>query len=159
VAPQRTRVHGRPKTEIVTNPENTKIIPQSPDNSLSPPSREPVGKEQGPSAPIAKTHTLSATEIAEYKKVVPKNPAIVIGRPVFDAGHQYVGRVTQVNEAPHREFGSPVKEMRLYITIEDDSGAAQSIEYGRVEWRAASAEDNPKLGILLASASPDSPHQ
>jgi hypothetical protein len=148
---------GYPLFGFSTNPESTKAIPQPPDHS--PPTKVIPQSPDHSLSPLRPPASIASDAIAELKKVVPKDPAIVIGTPVFDAKKQYMGRVTQVSQAPHREYGSPVKEMRLYLTVEDDSGAAQTIEYGRVEWRADSAVDNPKLGILLASASPDTnPH-
>jgi hypothetical protein len=101
------------------------------------------------------------------EKVVPKSPSFVLGLPVYapknqeklDAGKklsafQYVGRVTQVSEAPRRQANTGTMEMGVFITIEDDKGLAQTFEYGRLEWRAGSVKSSPQVGVLLTSASP-----
>jgi hypothetical protein len=97
------------------------------------------------------------------EKVVPKNPKFVLGLPLYAeefgdgkarTDFRYLGRVTQISEAPRRKANSGTTEKILFITVEDDSGAAQTFEYGRVEWRTASGEEKPKAGIILASASP-----
>mgnify|MGYP001296162582 CR=1 FL=1 len=118
------------------------------------------------SLPSAQTTAPTAAKGSPYdaveKVVVPKNPKLVLGLPLYaeetdekkPTVFRYMGRVIQISEAPSRKANSGTSEKSLFVTVEDDSGVAQTFEYGLVEWRTASDKDSPELGVVLASASP-----
>ena len=48
--------------------------------------------------------------------------------------------------------------MKHYVTIEDPQGVVQTIDYGEIEWKGASAKvSNPEVGVLLISGPPSTP--
>jgi hypothetical protein len=123
------------------------------------------------SPPSAQATAPTAAKGSPYdaveKVVVPKNPKLVLGLPLYAEENpekltdekkppvfRYMGRVIQISEAPSRKANSATSEKSLFVTVEDDSGVAQTFEYGLVEWRTASDKDGPELGVILASASP-----
>jgi hypothetical protein len=136
---------GHPLFSFVEN-EPPKATPVPRLESLpAPPSSQPED-----SAPIAR---LSPELLKRFQKVVPENPNFVMGASVFDSKDIFVGQVTRVTTAPVVVLGNGT-QTKIFLTVEGKDGTAQLIDYGNIEWKAASSKAKPSLGVLLTSAPP-----